>query len=147
MLEASKVTINNKTYDLNYLNRSKKTNLRRKIVIEYIQSKPAGEYIKMEEFQRICNFSKYANTWGFIKRMIRDGVITQNEGERKRSYYYSVIGTVRVRKQAENKIHSIPDIHGVSVVEVKNPDINTFIADMQKLGVEFSITISNKQVK
>lgn len=137
-MEASKVTINNKTYDLSYLSRSKKTNLRRKLIIEHIQSKPAGEYIKMDDFKEICRFSTYANTWAFVQRMMRDGVIQQHEGEKKKAYFYSVTGAVRVRKQAADE----PAHEGVS----KNPDINGFIADMQKLGVEFSITITSKGV-
>lgn len=140
MLEASKVTINNKTYDLNYLSRSKKTNLRRKIIIEHIQSKPAGEYIKLEEFQRICHFSTYANTWAFVQRMLRDGVIQQHEGEKKKAYYYSVIGAIRV-STPKQVLEQLPAPAGT-----KNPDINAFIADMQKLGVEFTITITSKGV-
>lgn len=139
-MEASRVTIGEKTYDMNHLGQKKKTNIRRKLIIEYIQSKPAGEYIKMQEFQRICHFGTYANTWSFIKRMIRDGVITQNEGEKKKCYYYSVIGAVRVVKPKEEKAQT-PTPSG------NNPDINAFIADMQRLGVEFSITITNKQAK
>lgn len=135
-MEASKITVGEKTFDLNHLNRAKKTNLRRKKIIEHIQSKPAGEYIKLEEFQRICYFSTYANAWAFVQRMIRDGVIQQHEGEKKKAYFYSVTGAVRVKKQVADS----PPQEGVA----KSPDINAFIADMNKLGVEFTITISNK---
>jgi hypothetical protein len=41
-MEASKLTVGDKTFDLNHLGKKKKTNLRRKLVIEYIQGKPAG---------------------------------------------------------------------------------------------------------
>lgn len=133
-MEASKVTIGDKTFDLNYLGKKKKTNLRRKLIIEYIQSKPAGEYIKMTEFQEICRFSSYANTWTFVQRMMRDGVIQQHEGEKKKAFFYSVTGAVRIISPRKDQ----------STVESKNPDINAFIADMNKLGVEFSITITNK---
>lgn len=133
-MEASRVTIGEKTYDMNHLGKKKKTNIRRKLIIEYIQSKPAGEYIKMQEFQRVCHFSTYANTWAFVQRMIRDGVIQQHEGEKKKAYYYSVTGAMRVTTPKTP-----------APAETKNPDINAFIADMQKLGVEFSITISNKK--
>lgn len=128
--------VGKKTYDLNYLSRSKKTNLRRKLVIEYIQSKPAGEYIKMDDFKDICRFSTYANTWAFVQRMIRDGVISQHEGEKKKAYYYAVTGAVRVSTPKQEP----------APAGTKNPDINAFIADMQKLGVEFSITITSKGV-
>lgn len=138
-MEASQVTVSGKTYDMNHLGKAKKTMLRRKIIIEYIQSKPAGEYIKMEEFQGICRFTTYANAWSFIKRMMRDGVIQQHEGEKKKAYFYSVTGAVRVKKQVADS----PTQEGHS----NNPDINAFIEDMKKLGVEFSITITNKREK
>lgn len=138
-MEASQVTVSGKTYDMNHLGKAKKTMLRRKIIIEYIQSKPAGEYIKMEEFQNICRFTTYANAWSFVGRMIRDGVIQQFEGEKKKSFYYSVNGAVRIKKQTEDA----PAQTGTS----NNPDINSFISDMQRLGVEFSITITNKREK
>lgn len=138
-MEASKVTIEGKTYDWNYLGKKKKTNLRRKVIIEYIQSKPAGEIIKMGEFQQVAHFALPANADAFVKRMIRDGVICRYNGDKPRSYYYSVTGAVRVRKPAE-----IPEPQLPAVIQ-NNPDINGFIADMQKLGVEFSITITNKK--
>ncbi len=138
-MEASKVTVGQKTFDLNHVGKAKKTNLRRKLIIEYIQSKPAGEYITMDEFKNICHFTTYANAWSFVGRMIRDGVIQQHEGEKKKAYFYSVTGAVRIKKQAADA----PSQESVS----NNPDINAFIADMQRLGVEFSITITNKREK
>lgn len=144
-MEASKVTIGDKTYDLNHLGKKKKTNLRRKLIIEYIQSKPAGEYIKMEEFQRICCFSTYANAWAFVQRMIRDGVIKQYEGEKKKAFYYAVIGAVRV-SSPKQVLEQLPKLEPVIPTQLNNnPDINSFVADMQALGVEFTITISNKR--
>lgn len=138
-MEASKLTVSGKTFDLNHLSGAKKTNLRRKRVIEYIQSKPAGEYIKIHEFQRECHFTSYANTWSFIKRMMRDGVIQQFEGEKPKAYYYAVTGATRV-STPKKVLEQIPDPS-----TPKNPDINAFIADMQKLGVEFTITVTNKK--
>lgn len=141
-MEASKITIGEKTYDLNHLSGAKKTNLRRKRVIEYIQSKPAGEYIKTHEFQRECHFTSYANTWSFIKRMMRDGVIQQFEGEKPKSYYYAVTGATRQVKPADKPANLHPEVvEGAKHVA----DINAFVADMQKLGVEFTITITNKK--
>lgn len=137
MLEASKVTVGQKTYDLNYLSKTKKTNLRRKLIIELIQSKPAGEIIRVHEFQKLCHFGTQANTYSFIKRMLRDGVITRYEGDRPKSYYYAVTGATRQitpPKAAEGQSD-------------RNPDINAFIADMQRLGVKFTITISNEEGK
>lgn len=97
-MEAARVTIDPQTIDWNKLGKKKKTNLRRKLIIELIQSKPAGELIKMKEFQNVGKFSLPGASDAFIKRMIRDGVISRYEGEKPHSYYYAVTGAVRVRK-------------------------------------------------
>lgn len=96
-MEASKITISDKTYDLSLLNRTKRTNLRRKAIIEYIQSKPAGEIINMGELQRVAQIKSYATAWSFVKIMIRDGIISQYKGDKPKSYYYSIIGATRLR--------------------------------------------------
>jgi DNA-binding MarR family transcriptional regulator len=99
-MEVSQATISPKTLDLNRLNRTKKTNLRRKLVIEYIQSKPSGEIIRMAEIQRAGQFTTTPNTNMFVKRMIRDGIIARYKGDKPRTYYYAVTGVVRVKKPA-----------------------------------------------
>lgn len=137
-MDASKVSVGGRTYDLNYLGKVKKTNLRRKLIVEYIQSKPAGEYIKTREFQDLGKFSSAANTHTFIKRMIRDGIIARHEGEKPKTAYYSIIGSVRVKQPVTPK--------EAPADPLRNPNIGQFIADMQKLGVKFTITISNEEV-
>lgn len=99
-MEVSQATITPKTLELNRLNKTKKTNLRRKLVIEYIQSKPSGEIIRMAAFQREGQFSTTPNTNAFINRMLRDGIITRYKGDKPRTYYYAVTGAVRVKKPA-----------------------------------------------
>lgn len=138
-MEASKVMIGDKTYDMNHLRGGKKTNLRRKLIIGFIQSKPSGTTIGMPEFQHVGRFSTNANTHTFVSRMIRDGVIQRHDGDRPKTYFYSVTGSVRV-STPKKVVDQLPD------PDNKNPDINGFVADMQKLGVEFSITITNKTV-
>lgn len=133
-MEATKITISDKTYDLSVLNRTKRTNLRRKAIIEYIQSKPSGEIINMGELQRVAQIKSYATAWSFVKTMIRDGVISQYKGDKPKSYYYSITGAVRVKK---------PVVGGVAP-DTKLPDINAFIRDMKALGVKFTITIEGK---
>ena len=97
----SKLTVSQKTYDLNYLGKKKKTNLRRKAIIELIQSKPAGEIIKTGEIQAVGQFTTYANAWSFINRMTRDGVIARYESEKPKSYYYAVTGAMRITKPGQ----------------------------------------------
>lgn len=140
MLEASKVTVGDKTYELNYVGKKKKGNLRRKIIIELIQSKPAGELIKMAEFQEAGRFTTRANTHAFVKLMIRDGVISQYDGDKPKSHYYAVTGAVRVVK---------PKDGGGTMATSPNdtPDLNGFVESMQKLGVKFTITITNESAK
>lgn len=133
-MEASKLTISDKTYDLSVLNRTRRTNLRRKAIIEYIQSKPSGEIINMGELQNVAQIKSYATAWSFVKTMIRDGVISQYKGDRPKSYYYGVTGAIRVTK---------PKAEAASTEE-KLPDINAFIRDMKALGVKFTITIEGK---
>lgn len=102
-MEVSKVHLSTTTLSLNRLNKVKKTALRRKLVVEHIQSKPAGEIIRTGEFREVCQFSTDANTHSFIKRMLRDGVIARYKGDKPKTYYYTVLGSVRVRKPEEKQ--------------------------------------------
>lgn len=141
-MEASKVTVGDKTYDMNFLGKKKRTNLRRKLIVEYIQSKPSGEIISISDFQEVGKFNNYPTTWSFVQSMIKQGVIAQYKGEKPRSYYYGVIGAVRVSKPktAEGGVQP-------SESTTRLPDINSFIKDMTNLGVSFTITISNEVKK
>lgn len=136
-MEASKITIGAKTYDMNYLSKAKKTALRRKMVVEYIQSKPAGTTIKLSEFAEVCHIKQVNNVDAFIKRMLRDGVIMRYEGDKIRTYYYAVLGAARQIKPKDETTPAGPDHRA-------NPDINSFISDMRGLGVKFTITITNE---
>ena len=146
-MEASKVTIGDKTYDMNFIHGRKKTNLRRKLIIEYIQSKPSGEIIRIPELQKVGRFSTNANTHTFVRAMIRDGVLQRYNGDRPQSYYYGVTGAVRVTKTPEKTEKPQNLDPEVSQGAKHVTDINAFVADMQKLGVKFTLTISNENVK
>lgn len=138
-MEASKITIGAKTYDMNYLSKTKKTALRRKLVVEYIQSKPAGTIIKLPEFAEICHVKQTNNIDVFIKRMIRDGVIMRYEGDRVRTYYYAVLGAARQIKPKDEVAASSQPYHATA-----GPDLNSFIKEMNNLGVKFTITVTNE---
>lgn len=134
MLEASKVTVDGKTYDMNYLGKKRKTGLRRKLIIEYIESKPSGTVIRMHEFQKIAHFSTSANAYAFVKRMLRDGVIMQYAGDRPKSYYYATTGSVRVHSSGHNKLdQTTPGRY----------DFTDAIENLKKAGLKFTITITN----
>lgn len=108
-MEVSQATISPKTLDLNRLNRAKKTNLRRKLIIEYIQSKPSGQIIRMAEIQRVGQFTTTPNTNMFINRMMRDGIIARYKGDKPRTYYYAVTGAIRVKKLADAPVEAQDD--------------------------------------
>jgi len=138
-MDASKITVSDKTYDLNHLGKKKKTNLRRKVIVEYIQSKPSGELISFGELQEVAQFNSYPTAYSFIGRMVRDGIISKYPGEKPKTYYYGVLGAVRVHKTekvTEGDSHEVTRSH--------LPDINGFVKSMSELGVKFTITIESK---
>lgn len=137
-MEASKVTIGAKTYDMNYLKGKKKTALRRKLIVEYIQSVPAGELLSIPQLQKIGHFSTNANTHTFIQRMIRDGVISRYDGDRPRTYYYAVVGAARIVKPK--------DEHDTPAPATPEQNLANFIKELEifsKSGLQFTLTISN----
>lgn len=99
-MEVSRLSISPTTMNLTKLSGKKKNHLRRKLIVEYIQSKPAGEIIRMDELRQVAKLSTRANADAFVNRMIRDGVIGRYKADKPRTYYYSVIGTVRTKKLA-----------------------------------------------
>lgn len=139
-MDASKVTIGAKTYDLNYVNKTKKTALRRKLVVEYIQSKPAGEYIKMSEFQTVGRFKGTGNTHMFIKRMIRDGIIAQYDGNRPKTHYYAVLGAVRTIKPP--LAPEVP-LEAPKAAQAPEMTLTAAVEHLKSLGVKFTLTITN----
>ncbi len=98
---ASKVTISPNLLDRPTLRGRRKSNLRRKVIIEYIQSKPAGTVIRLTDFQVVGRFNNAGSTLSCIKAMIREGVINRYEADKPRQYYYSVTGAVRTHKLIE----------------------------------------------
>lgn len=155
-MDANRITIGQKTYDMNLLTRKRKTDLRRKLIIEFIESKPAGHVIPLVQFMEVARFNTLANTHSFINRMIRDGLISQYRGDRLRTYYYAVIGSIRVRKIIPDVFYDIKQVSNIvtplqaplvaptpPVVSLATPELNGFIADMNRLGVKFTITLSN----
>jgi len=137
-MEASRVIISDKTYDLSVLSGAKKTQLRRRLIVEYIASKPAGAIIKAREFQQLCHFSTVANTHAFLQRMLRDKIIERYEGDQLNRYSYGIPGTVRVTQPKAEPIV------GKVVMPHSTPDLTALLAQIHEAGFTFSITISNK---
>lgn len=126
-MEATKVQILPRTFELNKLKGKRKTQLRRKLIIEYIESKPAGEIISVPEFQRVGSLSTTANAHSFINRMLRDGIIMRHAGDKPRTYFYSVIGAIRVKKEPQ-QAQNAPQ-HNVAA---DKPDIGAIILQLAK---------------
>lgn len=78
----------------------KKRELRRQAIMAYIRSRPAGTKIKMPEFAKIYNGTP-ANTFSFVNRMLRDGLIEKhNIGIR--TFYYTIPGDVKLKEAGPN---------------------------------------------
>ena len=78
--------------------------------------------------------------------MVRDGVIASYDGDRPKSHYYAVIGSIRVTKpllETDGYVQPRPP----ATIAYNTPDLNSFIAEMKKLGVKFTITITNEGAK
>lgn len=97
-MNASKITIAPATLKANKLTGKKLRLLKRKAIVEYIESKPSGEIIQLKDFMRVANFKGESHVQSFIKLMVRDGVIARYDGERPRTNYYTVLGKARTRK-------------------------------------------------
>lgn len=135
-MEATKVQVSQHTLDLNKLTFAKKQALRKKLIVEYINSKPAGTVIRGPEFQEVGQFSTSANCFAFINRMIRDGLIQKHSDGRPRSFYYSSLGGVRVSKPAT------PETPALEVHADQDMNLEKVIVSMKQLGLHFTITIS-----
>jgi hypothetical protein len=120
-MEASKLTVDNKTYELNKLGRNKKTSLRRKLLVDYIQSKPAGTIITLADLMGVGQITSSGWATGFVQRMIRDGVIARYDGDRPRTHYYGVLTNIRSHKIEPVVEHEIPVETPVEIPVVKAP--------------------------
>lgn len=91
-MEVSKLTISAETLNGPLMTKARKKKLREQIVMEYIQSKPAGARIITDEFKNICRFKHNGQTHNFINGMVKKGLINKDllDGSRGRRYSYSV---------------------------------------------------------
>lgn len=144
-MEASRVTVGDKTYDINILNGKRKTMLRRKAIIDYIQSKPAGAIISAKDFKQVTHFSTIPNAHAFVQRMIRDGIIARQEGDKLRTFSYSVIGAVAEKKLTSKPQSQPPKLEQIS--EPKQVSLLKVFEALKATGLHFTITISDEEIK
>lgn len=133
-MNVSQVKVGQSTLDNNRISGQKKTQLRRKLIVELIESKPAGQVIRLPEFQAVGHFSTSANAHAFVQRMVRDGIIAKYSDGRPRSYYFAVLGKVRTTSKAS------------PVVNHDGVDLDKLIALFEQLDkqstVDFSVTVA-----
>ncbi len=97
-VQATNVKISEQTLFKNKMTGKRKTALRRKLVLELIESKPAGTPITMREFKAVGYFSTEANTHSFVQRMIRDGIVARYDTEKPRKHTYASLGKIKTIK-------------------------------------------------
>jgi hypothetical protein len=134
------------------LSKQAKAKLRRERVKDYIRSQPVGTIIKQTDLAMVAGYDKsQGHGWAFINRMIAKKHITKDTSEGAKRPSWTVVGDAHT---VTPKRGEIGKLEGVTVMPEepksdmyllpRNPDMNAFIADMQRLGVKFTITISNK---
>lgn len=104
-MDASKLTIDPEKLRFQKMMPGKRAQLRRKNMIDLINSKPAGTPLRLEEFEAVTRTSS-ANVHSVIQNMVKDGVITKTlvEGTKNR-YCYSVVSNVKVKQP---KLPAVP---------------------------------------
>jgi hypothetical protein len=97
-MQVSKIDIQPRTmaYYTQPMNKIKRRNLREKLVVEYIKSRPAGTRISNDELQRIAGFNSTGAISMMLQSMIKRGIIGRNQIGRK-GYSYFVNDAVTVK--------------------------------------------------
>jgi hypothetical protein len=95
-MDASKVTVSPETLRFKKMSPGKRSELRRKNIIELIESKPFGTPITLAEFAAVCSFTD-ASAHAMLTTMVKKGIISKNPIS-KAKIAYSVNGEPRVIK-------------------------------------------------
>lgn len=106
-MEVSKLTIRPELLLTKKLNQKQKKSFRKKLIKEYIQDKPYGTPISINEFSRLCHYTGENAAYKILDEMISCGEISREKSEGK-TFSYTVNGQVHVTK------------FGLSNEEVKN---------------------------
>ena len=112
-MEASKITLTHETKKQMYneMPVKKRRELRRKAIIDYIDSQPAGTPISAKTFQAVGGFYSDANAHAFLIKMIRDGLIKKVpiESSNKVSWVTKT-GMKIIKEAAKAKEVSVPPV-------------------------------------
>lgn len=101
LMDASKLTIDPDKLRFQKMSHKKRSELRRKNMLDLINSKPAGTALSLQEFEAVTRTSS-ANVHAVIQHMVKEGVVTKTlvEGTKNR-YCYSVVAAVTVKAPKE----------------------------------------------
>lgn len=107
-MEVSKLKISQEVLDKNKLNRKQKTTLRKKIVKEYIQSKPFGTPITIKEFSNLLRYKTSQESKPLIDEMLKIGEISREPLDHyKKGFTYVVCGQIRVTNHSSNSLEEV----------------------------------------
>lgn len=95
-MNASKVSIDRKLLSQK-LTPKKKSELRQKLFLDLIASKPAGTPISYSEIARVCQFAGTGSAVGFVASLEREGVISVNKDGKSNSYSINNARTVKAQ--------------------------------------------------
>jgi hypothetical protein len=96
-MEASKLTINPDHLRFQPLPAAKKTELRRKNILDLIRNTPNGTKLRLVDFQKAGAYKTTASAWGMVSTLLKHGtIVREREGLSGYSYY---VAADAVKKQ------------------------------------------------
>lgn len=100
-MEARKVSVSSQTFKANsaVLNKRQKARLREQKIIAYINSKPAGTCITLEDFMHITEHKSAGSVATMIQRMLKRKLLDRYLQEPKR-FAYTVLDSTTTRVTA-----------------------------------------------
>lgn len=97
--EVARVKIDPKTLD-QVLSNKRKKELRKEVIKAYLKKKPYGKRTTSAQLKVIGNFATGNLAWIFIKRMVRDGELSQHSLG-PRSFFFTVNEELKVTQPAD----------------------------------------------
>ncbi len=85
-MQASNVKIDPRLPNSRPISQRKKTELRRKAVLEFIKNQPAGTPISQAAITKLCNFNSSGSASMFMKRLAKDGYVAVDKSGQTYSY-------------------------------------------------------------
>lgn len=97
-MEASRITVSQKTLESSSLKRGDKTRIRKQLALDYISRKPYSSPINLHDLGAELGTSS-ANAWTILQTLVKEGkLVKQDSGLRK---VYLLVGPVRTKQLAK----------------------------------------------